>query len=128
MAQPDAEYYTLLGTALASKTGPDVIWANGGAQAKNLIGGLLSARRQAARPDLHRSVGKSAFTGPDGKLYFIPTTLQGHVVYYNKKLYKDAGLDPDKPPTTWAEVDQDVRRLQGEGRSRLLHDGQQGRL
>ena len=35
LSQPDAEYYTLLGTALASKTGPDVIWANGGAQAKN---------------------------------------------------------------------------------------------
>ena len=30
VAQPDAEYYNLLNTALASKTGPDVIWANGG--------------------------------------------------------------------------------------------------
>ena len=36
LSQPDAEYYTLLGTALASKAGPDVIWANGGAQAKDL--------------------------------------------------------------------------------------------
>lgn len=103
LSQPDAEYYTLLGTALASKTGPDVIWANGGAQAKNLIGGLIPLDDKL--PDLiSKLVGKSAFTGPDGKLYFIPTTLQGHVVYYNKKLFKDAGLDPDKPPTTWAEV------------------------
>ena len=31
VAQPDAEYYTLLNTALASKSGPDVMWANGGA-------------------------------------------------------------------------------------------------
>ena len=61
------------------------------------------ARRQAARPDRQdrRKVGVHR---PDGKLYFIPTTLQGHVVYYNKKLYKDAGLDPNKPPTTWDEV------------------------
>ncbi|RWX68984.1 extracellular solute-binding protein, partial [Mesorhizobium sp. M4B.F.Ca.ET.089.01.1.1] len=87
LSQPDAEYYTLLGTALASKAGPDVIWANGGAQAKALVGGLIPLDDKL--PDLiPKLVGKSAFTGPDGKLYFIPTTLQGHVVYYNKPLYK----------------------------------------
>ena len=52
LSQPDAEYYTLLGTALASKTGPDVIWANGGAQAKNSGRRPDPARRQAGRPDL----------------------------------------------------------------------------
>jgi len=114
VGQPDAEYYTLLGTALASKTGPDVIWANGGAQAKNLVGGLLPLNDKL--PDLIKSiVGQSAFT-VDGKLYFIPTTLQGHVVYYNKKLYKDAGLDPNKPPTTWDEVNKmcDAIKTKGE--------------
>ena len=65
VGQPDAEYYTLLGTALASKTGPDVIWANGGAQAKNLIGGLLPLNDKL--PDLiSKVVGQSAFT-VDGK-------------------------------------------------------------
>jgi ABC-type glycerol-3-phosphate transport system substrate-binding protein len=113
VGQPDAEYYTLLGTALASKTGPDVIWANGGAQAKNLIGGLLPLYDKL--PDLiSKVVGQSAFT-VDGKLYFIPTTLQGHVVYYNKKLYKDAGLDPDKPPTTWAEVNKMCEAIKAKG-------------
>lgn len=103
LSQPDAEYYTLLGTALASKAGPDVIWANGGAQAKALVGGLIPLDDKL--PDLiSKLVGRSAFTGPDGKLYFIPTTLQGHVVYYNKALYKAAGLDPEKPPTSWAEL------------------------
>ena len=113
VGQPDAEYYTLLGTALASKTGPDVIWANGGAQAKNLIGGLLPLNDKL--PDLiSKVVGQSAFT-VDGKLYFIPTTLQGHVVYYNKKLYKDAGLDPDKPPTIWAEVNKMCEAIKAKG-------------
>jgi ABC-type glycerol-3-phosphate transport system substrate-binding protein len=115
VGQPDAEYYTLLGTALASKTGPDVIWANGGAQAKNLIGGLLPLNDKL--PDLiSKVVGQSAFT-VDGKLYFIPTTLQGHVVYYNKKLYKDAGLDPDKPPTTWAEVNKMCEAIKAKGKA-----------
>jgi raffinose/stachyose/melibiose transport system substrate-binding protein len=114
VGQPDAEYYTLLGTALASKTGPDVIWANGGAQAKGLTGGLLPLDDKL--PDLiAQVVGKSAFTGADGKLYFIPVTLQGHVVYYNKKLYKDAGLDPDKPPTTWDEVNKMCDAIKAKG-------------
>jgi multiple sugar transport system substrate-binding protein len=113
VGQPDAEYYTLLGTALASKTGPDVIWANGGAQAKNLIGGLVPLNDKL--PDLIKNiVGQSAFT-VDGKLYFIPTTLQGHVVYYNKKLYQDAGLDPSKPPTTWDEVNKMCDAIKAKG-------------
>ena len=63
-SQPDAEYYTLLGTAFASKTAPDVIWANGGAQAKNLVGGLIPLDDKL--PDLiSKLVGKSAFTAPD---------------------------------------------------------------
>ena len=41
---------------------------------------------------------------PDGGLYAIPLSIQGFVVYYNKKLYADAGLDPEKPPLTWAEL------------------------
>ena len=68
LSQPDAEYYTLLGTALASKAGPDVIWANGGAQAKALVGGLIPLDDKL--PELvSKLVGKSAFTGPDGKQY-----------------------------------------------------------
>jgi ABC-type glycerol-3-phosphate transport system substrate-binding protein len=114
VSQPKDQYYTLLGTALAAKTGPDVIWANGGAQAKSLVGGLIPLDEKL--PDLiSKLVGKSAFTAPDGKLYFIPTTLQGHVVYYNKKLYKDAGLDPDKPPTTWAEVNKMCDAIKAKG-------------
>ncbi|MEP7239278.1 MAG: extracellular solute-binding protein, partial [Devosia sp.] len=64
VAQPDAEYYNLLNTAFASKTGPDVIWANGGANAKSLTGSLLPLDDKL--PDLiSQVVGKSAFTGTD---------------------------------------------------------------
>ena len=30
-------------------------------------------------------------------------TLQGHPIYYNKAIYKKAGLDPANPATTWDE-------------------------
>jgi len=125
VGQPDAEYYTLLNTALASKTGPDVMWANGGASAKSLIGGLLPLDDKL--PDLIKQVvGKSAFTGPDGKLYFIPTTLQGHVAYYSKDMYKAVGLDPDKPPTTWAEVTKMCDAFKAAGKACFMMANKEG--
>jgi multiple sugar transport system substrate-binding protein len=38
-----------------------------------------------------------------GRVYGIP--VNGYVlgIFYNRKLFQGAGLDPDKPPTTWEE-------------------------
>ena len=30
---------------------------------------------------------------------------------YNRKLFPQAGLDPDQPPTTWAEVQADAKKI-----------------
>ncbi|MEV5356290.1 extracellular solute-binding protein [Streptomyces sp. NPDC052693] len=40
----------------------------------------------------------------DGKVYGIPRTGYSMGLIYNKALFERAGLDPDRPPTTWAEV------------------------
>jgi len=40
----------------------------------------------------------------DGKLYAIPMDLASISMYYRKDFFKEAGLDPEKPPTTWEEV------------------------
>jgi multiple sugar transport system substrate-binding protein len=40
----------------------------------------------------------------DGKIWAVPTQAYGMSLTYNRTLFKDAGLDPDKPPTTWDEV------------------------
>ncbi|MDN3053668.1 extracellular solute-binding protein [Streptomyces sp. SRF1] len=40
----------------------------------------------------------------DGKVYGIPRTGYSMGLIYNRKLFEKAGLDPDKPPTTWKEV------------------------
>ena len=101
--QPHDQYYTLLGTALSSNAGPDLFLMNGGAQAKARMDALVKLDDKVA--DIKGgTVGWPEFTGPDGGLYAIPLSIQGFVVYYNKKLYADAGLDPEKPPLTWAEL------------------------
>lgn len=100
--QPNDQYYTLLGTALSSNSGPDLFLMNGGAQAKARFGALMKLDDKIAdiKGDL---VGWEEFSDASGA-YAIPLSIQGFVIYYNKKLYSDAGLDPAKPPRTWAEL------------------------
>jgi len=38
------------------------------------------------------------------KFWSIPFNLSNIVLYYNKKMFKEAGLDPEAPPTTWEQV------------------------
>ncbi|GGV08655.1 sugar ABC transporter substrate-binding protein [Streptomyces filipinensis] len=47
----------------------------------------------------------------DGKVYGIPRTGYSMGLIYNRTLFRKAGLDPDKPPTTWDEVRADARRI-----------------
>ncbi|MGC5036092.1 MULTISPECIES: ABC transporter substrate-binding protein [unclassified Streptomyces] len=51
----------------------------------------------------------------DGKVYGIPRTGYSMGLIYNKALFEKAGLDPGKPPTTWAEVRTAAKRIAGLG-------------
>ena len=37
-------------------------------------------------------------------VYLMPCYISPMTFFYNKKLFKEAGLDPEKPPRTWDEV------------------------
>ena len=39
-----------------------------------------------------------------GKTWGVPFQRSTIVLYWNKELFKEAGLDPSKPPQTWAEM------------------------
>ncbi|MGQ5260937.1 ABC transporter substrate-binding protein [Micromonospora sp. ZYX-F-536] len=101
VAQPFDQYYTLLGAAIQSGKGPDVMLFNGGGQIRDRVDALVPLDEYVA-DDRKRLAGWDAFT-KDGKVYAGPVTLQGHPVYYNKAIYEKAGLDPTSPATTWNE-------------------------
>jgi len=44
------------------------------------------------------------YTTPDGKMLSMPFNSSTPVLWYNREAFKNAGLDPDKPPKTWPEV------------------------
>ncbi len=39
-----------------------------------------------------------------GKTYGVPFQRSTIVMYYNKDMFREAGLDPEKPPTSWEEL------------------------
>jgi multiple sugar transport system substrate-binding protein len=51
----------------------------------------------------------------DGRNYGVPHDIDLSAVFYNKVLFTRAGLDPEKPPATLAEVVADARRIQALG-------------
>jgi multiple sugar transport system substrate-binding protein len=44
-------------------------------------------------------------------VYGIPRGANTLALYYNADMFKAAGLDPDKPPQTWAELLADAKKL-----------------
>jgi multiple sugar transport system substrate-binding protein len=48
--------------------------------------------------------GHRAVATYEGRLYGTPLYLDVSVLFWNKDLYKEAGLDPEKPPTNLQEI------------------------
>ncbi|MBR1913023.1 MAG: extracellular solute-binding protein [Treponema sp.] len=54
----------------------------------------------------------------DGKVYGLPLELTNWCIYLNKKIFKDAGLDPEKDaPKTWEDIVAVSKKI-------AIHDGE----
>jgi multiple sugar transport system substrate-binding protein len=102
VAQPFDQYYTLIGTAIQSEEGPDLLMFNGGAQLRDRTDALLPLDDYLGDA-ASRLTGWDAFKSDD-KTYGVPITVQGEPIYYNKAVFTAAGLDPESPPETWEDL------------------------
>ena len=50
-------------------------------------------------------------TDSKGRIVALPKGAYAQALHYNRKLFAQAGLDPNKPPTTWAEVAADAKQI-----------------
>ncbi|HUY60115.1 MAG TPA: extracellular solute-binding protein [Solirubrobacteraceae bacterium] len=41
----------------------------------------------------------------------IPTAAYAQALNYNRQLFSEAGLNPNKPPTTWAQLEADAKQI-----------------
>lgn len=56
----------------------------------------------------------------EGQTWGIPFQRSTIVAYYNKDLFRAAGLDPEAPPTTWDEMIEMGKALTGDGTYGLM--------
>ncbi|GAA2225651.1 sugar ABC transporter substrate-binding protein [Herbiconiux moechotypicola] len=104
---PAADFVQKFGTAAAGGNAPDVAsmdlvyapyFASAGALAD------ITDRVDTLPYAGDMSPGHTAQGQYEGKTYALPFTGDVSVMYYNKDLFTAAGLDPETPPTTMAEV------------------------
>ncbi|MGQ0674621.1 MAG: ABC transporter substrate-binding protein [Rhodospirillales bacterium] len=75
------------------------------------------AYEDIVKTDAEKAWLKSFFPGfmensqTGGKTWGIPFQRSTVVLYWNKELFKEAGLDPNKPPATWSEMLDYARKL-----------------
>jgi multiple sugar transport system substrate-binding protein len=51
----------------------------------------------------------------DGKVYGMPLSVETSIFAWNKDLYKKAGLDAEKAPTTWDEITANAEKIRALG-------------
>jgi multiple sugar transport system substrate-binding protein len=110
---------TKLMTAIAAGTGPDVYYLDRFTVAQRANEGVLEPLedwlvkagvnvKELKKGFFDFAIKEATFKG---KLYAMPWDTDDRVLYYNKKLFKEAGLDPNKPPRTIAELDAYAEKL-----------------
>lgn len=106
-----------LKTQAASKEVPDITIVNPAAQMKPFVDAKLLAPLndvidKNGLKDTYQS-GLLDYYSFDGNVYALPDGNNIEVVYYNKELFKQAGID--KVPTTFEEMLADVKALKAKG-------------
>ena len=114
---PFAQYRDKMLVAMKGGTGPDVMTLDEVWTPEFAAAGLIQP--------LDDKIGKSSvvkegdfFKGAwesnqyQGKTWGVPLNFDvWEQMYYNADLFKAAGLDPDKPPTTWSEWNAAAKKL-----------------
>jgi multiple sugar transport system substrate-binding protein len=113
-AYPNEEYPAKLASAAGAKALPDMFASDVVFAPQYASQGLWQdiTKRLAALPVKDKVAPAYIKAGSwEGKNYAMPHTIDMSVMLYNKDLYKKAGLDPEKPPTTLAEFATQARAV-----------------
>jgi sn-glycerol 3-phosphate transport system substrate-binding protein len=66
-------------------------------------------------PSAYLPVVTGYYTDVDGNMLSFPFNASTPILYYNKALFKKAGLDPERAPKTWPEVEFAAGKLRAAG-------------
>ncbi len=62
-------------------------------------------------PDAYLPAVVGYYTDTDGNMLSMPFNSSTPVLYYNKKVFEEAGLDPEAAPKTWQEMGEAAKKI-----------------
>lgn len=72
---------------------------------------LMRDEKEAFSPADYLPAVTGYYTDLSGNMLSFPFNASTPILYYNKSLFRRAGLDPESPPTTWPDVGTMAKRL-----------------
>ena len=90
--------------AVAAKSGPDIatLWYGMYMWEDVWAGNVTPISDYVSQEEMSHWTGRRMNTF-DGKVWAVDLNGDSMAIGYNKKLFAEAGLDPEKPPATWDE-------------------------
>jgi sn-glycerol 3-phosphate transport system substrate-binding protein len=76
---------------------------------------LMADENESFRPADYLPAVVGYYTDASGHILSLPFNSSTPVMYYNKTAFQKAGLDPEKPPRTWADLADAGRKLRAAG-------------
>jgi multiple sugar transport system substrate-binding protein len=124
VAMPWDVFYQKLLTSVSSGKGPDIVAMDAGQIPKYASKGVLqpvddfysSTKYLDASALVPTATAASKY---QGKNYGVPESWAPLMLFWNKEMFRKAGLDPNKPPATWSQFASMAKKLTVDGN----HDG-----
>src|SRR3984893_2197901 len=76
---------------------------------------LMRDEQEAFSPTAYLPAVTGYYADVAGNMLSFPFNASTPILYYNKKLFHDAGLDPEVAPKTWPEVGEAAKKLRAAG-------------
>src|ERR1700759_1347713 len=76
---------------------------------------LMRDEAEAFSPTAYLPAVSGYYTDVVGNMLSFPFNASTPILYYNKDLFRAAGLDPEAAPKTWPEVGEAAKRLRAAG-------------
>ena len=76
---------------------------------------LMRDQSEPFSPDAYLPAVTGYYSDVAGNMLSFPFNVSTPILYYNKDVFRAAGLDPEVPPKTWAEVGAAAKRLRAAG-------------
>ena len=76
---------------------------------------LMRDQNEPFSPSSYLPAVSGYYVDAAGNLLSFPFNASTPILYYNKTMFRDAGLDPETPPKTWPELGAAAKRLRERG-------------